>query len=364
MTAQAAGETLSECCRQMLQSIWTVATSSTQASRLSWSTRVTTVPRVVLAQWIPRVEDLGPTRRFLYWWEGVHAAVDQDLKRFRKRLRACRQRCSVESVHDLRVVTRRLVVWSDWIVALDSTVSPPKARKRLKALLHSLSRIRDCQVHLTLLGTVPKRLESVSREIHQRLRAEELVLSRRVRHRCRPAPGWFCRDIPRRMKSLVPLSAALRSLSESRRWIRRLVELAFRRAPGLGEVRPHAWHRWRVALKRLRFAVESVGLCPGDPWEPRRLQRVLNPLGEVQDLDSFAGFLRAAGSGGLSPSDVRRLLQWVDSRRDRRIRRLAPLAAFWRRALVSQKSCFLRKGGSLTSPLGRPPDGRCYPTHR
>ena len=291
------------------------------------------------------MEDLGPARRFLYWWEAVHAAADQDLKRFRKRLCACRQRCSRESVHDLRVVTRRLVVWSDWLLALDSTVSPPKARKRLKALLHSLSRIRDCQVHLTLLGTVPKRLESVARDIHQRLRAEESVLSRRVRRRCRPAPGWFCRDISRRMKALVPPSAALRSLSASHRWIRRLVDRAFRRAPGLGEVRPQAWHRWRVALKRLRFAVESVGLCPGDLWEPRRLQRVLDPLGEVQDLASFAGFLQAAaGSGSLSPSDVRRLQQWVDSRRDRRIRRLAPLAAFWRRALVSKKAVSSGRG--------------------
>jgi CHAD domain-containing protein len=283
------------------------------------------------------MEDLGPTRRFLYWWEWIHAASNQDLKRFRKRLRACRQRCSRESIHELRVVTRRLVVWSDWIAALEPRVSPPKARKRLKALLHGLSRIRDCQVHQTLLGTVPKRLKTVAREIQQWLRAEELVLSRRVRHRCRSAAGWFCRDIPQRMKSLVPLAVALRSLSASRKWIRRLVDRAFRRAPGHGEVRPHAWHRWRVALKRLRFAVESVGLCPGDLWEPHRLKRVLNPLGEVQDLDSFAGFLQAAGSGSLSASDVRRLLQWVDSRRDRRIRRLAPLAAFWTRALVSKK---------------------------
>jgi hypothetical protein len=88
-----------------------------------------------------------------------------------------------------------------------------------------------------------------------------------------------------------------------------------------------------------------VGLCPGDPWGPHRLQRVLNPLGEVQDLASFAGFLQAvAGSGGLSPSDVRRLLKWVDSRRDRRIRRLAPLAAFWRRALVSKKAVSSGRG--------------------
>jgi CHAD domain-containing protein len=316
----------------------TVATPPKNGLCLSRSAGNADASSVIRSRWIPTAEDLRPTRRFLYWWEGVHAAADRDLKRFRKRLRACRQQCSRESVHELRVVTRRLVVWSDWIAALEPSVSPPKARKRLKALLHGLSRIRDCQVHQTLLGTVPKQLESVAREIHHRLRSEESVLSRRVRHRCRSAAGWFCRDIPRQMKSLVPLVAAIRSLSASRQWIRRITDRAFLRAPGLGEVRPQAWHRWRVALKRLRFAAESVGLCPGDPWEPRRLQRVLNTLGDVQDLDSFAGFLQVAGgSGGLSPSDVRRLLRWVDSERDQRIERLVPQAAFWRRALVSKK---------------------------
>ena len=282
--------------------------------------------------------DLGPIRGFLRWWEGVHAAVDQDIRCFRKQLRRCRRRRSMESVHELRVATRRLLVWSDWLNAMDQGKPPPKARKRLRALFRGLSRMRDCQVHQTLLERVPERFRPVVREVQQRLRAEESDLSQRVRRRCRFQHGWFYKGIPRRVKLLAPFAAGIRSLSPSRRWIGSLSGIALDRAPRPGSKRPDSWHRWRVALKRLRFAVESVGLSPGDPWTPRRLQRVLKPLGVVQDLDSLAGFLQEAViSGRLDHPDVEQLLRWVEGRRDQGIRRLAPYAAYWRCALASKK---------------------------
>ncbi len=284
---------------------------------------VVAAPAHCSAHEIPQARDLAPTLRFLRWWEAVHAAVQWDLQRFKKLLHRCRRRSSLESVHELRVVTRRLGVWSDWLVALDPSESPPRARRRLRSLLHALSRIRDCQVHQALLDHVPVWLQSVAKTVLRRLRAEESVLSDRVRHRCRLSVGWFCRDIPRRMRGLTPLSQGIRARSPSLVWIRRLTVGALSRVPESGSLRARSWHRWRVSLRRLRFAIESVGRCPGRSPTSDCLERVLKPLGTVQDFDSLARFLGESGaSGRVESPGGRRLLRWVECRRDGCIRRL------------------------------------------
>lgn len=302
-------------------------------------------PRVVVAapadcsaHEIPQARDLAPTLRFLRWWEAVHAAVQRDLSRFRKLLHRCRRQSSPESVHELRVVTRRLGVWSDWLVALDPSESPPRARRRLRSLLHGLSRIRDCQVHQALLDHVPVRLQSVARTVLRRLRAEESVLSARVRQSCRVPVGWFCRDIPRRMRRLTPLSQGIRARSPSLMWIRRLSVGALRRVPESGSLRARSWHRWRVSLRRLRSAIESVGRCPGRSPETHCLQQLLKPLGAVQDFDSLAQFLGQSDvSGRVGSIEGRRLLRWVECRRDECIRRLDRQGVTLRRWMLGAK---------------------------
>ncbi len=309
-------------------------------------------PRVVVAapahcsaHEIPQARDLAPTLRFLRWWEAVHAAVQRDLQRFKKLLHRCRRRSSLESVHELRVVTRRLGVWSDWLVALAPSESPPRARRRLRSLLHALSRIRDCQVHQALLDHVPVRLQSVAKTVLRRLRAEESVLSDRVRHRCRFTVGWFCRDIPRRMRRLTPLSQGIRARSPSLMWIRRLSVGALRRVPGSGSLRARSWHRWRVSLRRLRFAIESVGRCPGRSLGGNCLQRVLKPLGAVQDFDSLAQFLGKSGvSGCVDSIEGRRLLRWVECRRDDCIRRLGRQGVTFRWIVGAKKPVSSEQG--------------------
>ncbi len=287
---------------------------------------------------LPHSSDRAPTLRVLRWWHGVHVAADQDLRWFRTQLRSCRRKSSAESVHELRVASRRLVVWSDWLLALDRGISPPRARRRLKALLRGLSRMRDCQVHQSLLGQVPLRLHGIAQRIDRRLRAQESEWCRHVRRRCRARAGWFCRDLSRGLDRLGSVQSAVRSLVPSTRWIRRLLIVALDRTPRLGRERPESWHRWRVALKRLRFATESIGMSPGDPFTVRRLKRLLATLGRVQDLDSLARFLQGLGvDEALDSADITRLRRWVESRRDQRIRRLVPLAVLWRRSLASKK---------------------------
>ena len=309
-------------------------------------------PRVVVAapadasaKEIPQVRDLAPTLRFLRWWGAVHASVRRDLKRFRKLLHRCRRQSSLESVHELRAMTRRLGVWSDWLVALDPSKSPPRARRRLRFLLHGLSRIRDCQVHQALLNHVPIRLQPVAKTVLQRLRAEEAVLSHRIRHRCRFSTGWFCRDIPWRIRRLTPLSEGIRARSPSLMWIRRLSIRALRRVPESGSSRARTWHRWRVSLRRLRFAIESVGRCSGrSPWAGR-LQRVLKLLGTVQDFDSLVQFLRKSDVSGLLDSlGGGSLLRWVERRRDGCIRRLDRRGEAVRRMLGVKKPVSSEQG--------------------
>gem|GEM_PF-1630974 len=106
-------------------------------------------------------------------------------------------------------------------------------------------------------------------------------------------------------------------------WIRRLSVVALRQEPKSGSLRARAWHRWRVSLRRLRFVIDSVVRCPGRSPGGNCLQGVLKLLGVVQDFDSLAEFLRKSGvSGRLDSMEGRRLLQWVEFRRDGCIRRL------------------------------------------
>ena len=316
----------------------TVATPEQNGSRRLRRTGTARAPLAARSGELPHSSDRAPTFRVLRWWDGVHVAANQDLRRFRRQLRSCRRKSSAESIHQLRVASRRLLVWSDWLLALDRGISPPRARQRLKALLCGLSRMRDCQVHQSLLGLVPLRLHRIAHSINRRLRDQESEGSRQVRRRCRAKAGWFCRDLSRGLERLVSVHSAVRSLVPSTRWIRRLRVVALDRAPRPGWERPESWHRWRVALKRLRFAVESIGVTPGDPFTVRRLKRLLATLGRVQDLDSLARFLRELGvDRALDSPDMTRLLRWVESRRDQRIRRLVPLALLWRRSLASKK---------------------------
>ena len=58
-------------------------------------------------------------------------AFDARWKKYRKELRRCRKECSEESVHDLRVATRRLVGWID-IVQL---TMPDKRLRKVRQVL-------------------------------------------------------------------------------------------------------------------------------------------------------------------------------------------------------------------------------------
>lgn len=84
------------------------------------------------------------------------AVFDQRVLNYCHNLRNCMDECSVDAVHDLRVSIRRLLA----LVGVLREVFPElprcrKLRRRLRALLSDLSKLRDTQVMIAAVRTWP-----------------------------------------------------------------------------------------------------------------------------------------------------------------------------------------------------------------
>ena len=260
-------------------------------------------------------------------------ALSKDLRDFRRRLKVCRHRPDAEAIHQLRVQTRRMVVWCDLLGGLDADHHQIReARRRLKKLLRSLARLRDLQVQVILLTSVPKRLEPAARRLKRDLRNEEPHWDQRVKERLR-------RIRPSRLSSLMlggetaatVVSAAIQAADPNGeavvvgRWLMELQDAAETRLHDARGGSPGALHRFRIAVKHLRYGLEAVsGSFVGiSATTLRRLRNLQGKLGAIQDFEVCR--VRLETLTGRHPGwtdELDPLRRWLLQQRDGRIRRL------------------------------------------
>ena len=123
----------------------------------------------------PPASDLGPSVRFrarkrVTLRKLLAQSLKQQWRRHRKARRRCRRDCSEESVHGLRVATRRLVAVLDLLDILHSLPALAKARHALKGEMRFSGALRDTQVQLGLLRKI---MGPESKKIRRQLRADE-----------------------------------------------------------------------------------------------------------------------------------------------------------------------------------------------
>ena len=219
------------------------------------------------------------------------AALDNRWKTYREHLRHCQEHFSEEAVHQLRVVTRRLMA----LPALLSTAAPgaavEKARRLLKRHLVALGDLRDAQVQRLFIEQKAVRFpELVWLRGWLQRRERRLVATAADNVRCfktRKLERWIADmtdalamnarnvRVQRQLTSAV-LQAAGQAFAEA---------VERRRAIDVAELR--TIHQTRVAFKRFRYTVES--LSPGLTGLNRRQLRALayyqRKMGIIQDLE-------------------------------------------------------------------------------
>lgn len=221
----------------------------------------------------------------------VITSLDQRWRKYLKELRRCRNRCSEESVHDLRVATRRLIstLMIVGILLPDSRVQ--KLQRRLKRLFDAMSPLRDTQVQLLALekkvGKVPE-LETLITILKLRERAQMRRIGKRVAKIDAASLGAMLRRIKKklqtisasRLKKNVSLTAALGEAAEG------FIAIAALRER-LRISQPRTVHRMRVAFKKFRYKVEALQpfLRKVTARQLKAMDKFQTRMGAIQDIE-------------------------------------------------------------------------------
>lgn len=214
--------------------------------------------------------------------------------RYDRALKRCRRKFSAESVHQLRVETRRL---SALLVLLHQLLRDARLEaieRVLKDLFKDLSRLRDTQVQLLYVREAKRQFPETDRFQRALARREQRLIRRarksvkdvalgRLRKRIRPVDLRLeerSRDRVRHRRDRQTLSRCLRQA------FHRAVLLKDRVEPS----RPATIHRARIAFKKFRYLVELL-----QPFLPEVTPRIFESLhsyqtmmGEIQDLEVLA----------------------------------------------------------------------------
>jgi CHAD domain-containing protein len=210
---------------------------------------------------------------------------------YRTRVEEYREHPSAETVHQVRVASRRLasqLVLAGRVVAGRKA---HKARRMLKRQLQSLGGLRDLHIQRIFFDRQSTRFPELTLLRHHLQRREREVdqpASRRISgSKIRKLGQWIDRlvaeliqassDASKRQKlAAIALCAAEEAFSETVRR-RRLIL-----SSDLGTI-----HRTRVAFKRFRYLVECLPreLCGLSRRELRRLAYYQRQMGSIQDLE-------------------------------------------------------------------------------
>ncbi|WKJ91572.1 CHAD domain-containing protein [Methylomonas montana] len=212
-------------------------------------------------------------------------ALDKLWRKYRKRLKACRQTANEDNVHELRVSTRRLLALIELLQALQPQPALRRIRKTLKNQLDGFDELRDTQVMLfEIAKTMPAlpELEPFLAHLHRReqqLLAESQSL---VAGLYQPKLRRKIVKIGNRFKARTAdtdLHAALLAA------IDKVYADTINRYQVIDPRDLASIHHLRIAVKKLRYLLISVQAIITDLPEDhsKHLQRYLTRMGDIQN---------------------------------------------------------------------------------
>lgn len=195
-----------------------------------------------------------------------------------------------EAVHDFRVAARRLIVAVDATGGWVGRASAQKLHRRLKERMSALSRLRDLQVIVEAIRTLPVEesldpgiLDALDRRIQRRQQKAKATFNARTRKRDRDALARYGRKVERAFAAVAgeEVASALRANANDRaRKVVRMVEKSDNDIAAL--------HRIRIAVKRFRYQLELIsaaGLLRGGARILSDAKYWQDRFGEIQDLE-------------------------------------------------------------------------------
>jgi CHAD domain-containing protein len=229
---------------------------------------------------------------------GVPAQVGQPLARvlqaryrtYREQLKQCQKKCSTESVHELRVATRRLIAQLVLLECVAPRETIGKTSRLLKRRLKALSELRDTHVQRIFVEErIAKFPELILVRDFLKRRERRLVkaVDRKTKSfRNRKLGQWIgtvCASLllhPEDQAGQRDLAATVLQAT-SQAYQRALARRSAIDPADLGTV-----HMTRIAFKKFRYMVESLTpvLVALTPRQLRRLAHYQRRMGHIQDL--------------------------------------------------------------------------------
>jgi CHAD domain-containing protein len=210
---------------------------------------------------------------------------------YRARLWYCKGDFSEESVHELRVASRRLIAQLALIESVIPGTYAEKARSALKRRLKALSELRDVHVQRLFMEQQLDRFPEfiLLRDSLQRRerRLGEKAAAKIKGFKTKKVEEWI--DGLEKRLSARPGSIHHRddlSLAVSRATQKAFAEVV-RRREAIDPASPATIHSTRVAFKKFRYMVESLspGLTGMGRKDLRKLAHYQRRMGALQDLE-------------------------------------------------------------------------------
>lgn len=282
---------------------------------------------------MPMPED-APTR--------LIADGQQLLERLERAARRTRRRGDPESIHDVRVATRKLEAALDLWRSMLPRRRRRRARRALDALRRGLAMAREVEISLRLLrerfGTLPADARIASALLEDRLQQRLERLEARAARRCsRRVIGRVRRRLELTWQGVTVGEGpgiSFLEVGRARLARRRNRSLAALSAAAQGDAN-EMLHTARVVTKRWRYMLERLAATDPttDASEQGWLEAVQETLGRIQDLAVLRQRAvrlspRLAPGGREGPSEpTRSLLRSLEAERAACVKKFCRLAA-------------------------------------
>lgn len=226
----------------------------------------------------------------------ISATVDCHWRKYRKRLKACRESAGEDAVHKLRTGTRRLLALIELLQHLAPQTSLRGPRKILKAQLDDLDQLRDIQVMRLEVGLLVAELPELTPFLHHLHVQEQGLLMQTPALISSLGRPKLARKIKKAAKRCQRRLADNDIALEATKAIDDIYLIARQRYLAIDPSHPASLHRLRISVKKLRYTlVLTQTLLPCLPENlPQRLQSYLTSLGDIQNsqvlIDALRGF--------------------------------------------------------------------------
>ncbi len=218
-------------------------------------------------------------------------------EKFETNYKLVKDEFSPDSIHDLRVASRRILAFINFDIHFSETLYSQDLRKELKRLLKRLNNLRDFQVQIDFCAKVASKFPELIEFLYHLKKLEEFE---KYKLQEKFASDYFKGIFGLLFFYRLEFKNKIQSqnvdeyviISYCREILRSLITTIEQIEKG----NYPTYHKVRLALKRFRYTMEILESYLGiENSEIKKLQSVQNILGSIQDLtvlkEIFSDFL-------------------------------------------------------------------------